>query len=259
MKNVLILATACEAAGSRPEGGKKRGGLWASFLRDYFSDTPASISVAEEPAKAATLFDKALPGVLFAEPCFLSKAFLQKIKVRKSTDPAFRFCLLGAAPAAPKEVFFDAIFPSASLPTDFNKRFVEILPMPELLRILVVDDEDEIGTMVRDYFEDRRAPAFKITCAANGKEALAAIAHERPDVIILDIKMPVMDGREFYEKLKASKLEIPVIVFFDSISGEELSEMRRFGNPAVIEKGYKGSSLGAMMALVKKLVYFSTK
>ena len=35
--------------------------------------------------------------------------------------------------------------------------------------------------------------------------------------------------------------------------------MRRFGNPAVIEKGYKGSSLGAMMVLVKKLVYFSTK
>jgi CheY-like chemotaxis protein len=88
-------------------------------------------------------------------------------------------------------------------------------------------------------------------------EALKAISGERPDVIILDIKMPVMDGREFYAKLKAEKLEIPVVVFFDSISGEELSEMRRFGNPAVIEKGYKGSSLSDMMSLVKKLVYFT--
>jgi CheY-like chemotaxis protein len=96
-------------------------------------------------------------------------------------------------------------------------------------------------------------------CAANGKKALEAIAIERPDVILLDIKMPVMDGREFYAKLMVLKLEIPVIVFFDSISGEELSEMRRFGNPAVIEKGYKGSSLGAMMLLVKKLVYFAAK
>jgi CheY-like chemotaxis protein len=75
-------------------------------------------------------------------------------------------------------------------------------------------------------------------------------------VIILDIKMPVMDGREFYAKLKALKFDIPVIVFFDSISGEELSEMRRFGNPAVIEKGYQGSSLGAVLLLVKKLFYF---
>jgi len=236
---------------------EKHGGQWASFLRDYLSDTPAAVTVIEEPAQASAFFDKSLPGVLFSEACFLSKAFLQKIKVRKNTDPAFRFCLLGEVSVAHKEALLDAAFPSVPSPMDLNRRFVEILPMPEVLKLLVVDDEEEVGTMVRDYFGGRKAPAFMITCAANGKEALEAIALERPDVIILDIKMPVMDGREFYAKLKASKLEIPVIVFFDSISGEELSEMRRFGNPAVIEKGYKGSSLGAMMLLVKKLVYFS--
>ena len=238
---------------------EKAGGVWGSFLKDYFSDVTVALSVADEPSQASVLFDKLLPRVLFAETCFLSRAFLQKIKVRKSTDPAFRFCLLGEVPAADKEVLFDAVFPAVPSQVDFNKRFVETLPMPERLRLLVVDDEEEIGTMVRDYFEGRKDPAFKITCAANGKEALKEIPRERPDVIILDIKMPVMDGREFYAKLKALKLEIPVIVFFDSISGEELSEMRRFGNPAVIEKGYKGSSLLAMMLLVKKLVYFSAQ
>lgn len=233
------------------------GGLWGSFLRDYFSDTPAAVSAFQEPAQASALFDKFLPSVLFSEPCFLTKAFLQKIRVRKSTDPAFRFCLLGAAPAAGKEALSDAAFPSVPSQADLNRFFADMLPVPETLRLLVVDDEEEIGTMVRDYFDGRKTPVFVVTCAANGKEALAAIARERPDVIILDIKMPVMDGREFYAKLKAEKLEIPVIVFFDSISGEELSEMRRFGNPAVIEKGYKGSSLSEMMHLVKKLVYFT--
>ena len=236
---------------------ERHGGRWAVFLRDYLNDTPATVSVIEEPAQASVLFDKSLPSVLFSEPYFLSKAFLQKIKVRKSTDPAFRVCLLGEVPAVDKEALFDAVFSVVPSLVDLNERFVEMLPRPELLRLLVVDDEEEIGTMVRDYFDGRKTPAFGITCAANGKKALEAIALERPDVIILDIKMPVMDGREFYAKLKALKLEIPVIVFFDSISGEELSEMRRFGNPAVIEKGYKGSSLGAMMLLVKKLVYFS--
>ncbi|MFH1208258.1 MAG: response regulator [Candidatus Omnitrophota bacterium] len=232
-------------------------GPWAAFLREYLSDTPAAVSVIEEPAQASLLFDKTLPRVLFSEPCFLSRAFLQKIKVRKSTDPMFRFCLLGEPPAVDKKAaLFDAIFPALPSQVDLNKRFVEMLPTPESLRLLVVDDEEEIGTMARDYFHGRRDPAFVITCAANGKEALESVMRERPDVIILDIKMPVMDGREFYAKLKASKLEIPVIVFFDSISGEELSEMRRFGNPAVIEKGYKGSSLGAMLLLVKKLFYF---
>jgi CheY-like chemotaxis protein len=236
---------------------EKHGGVWGSFLRDYFSDTAAVFSAVEEPAQASVLFDKFRPSVLFAEPSFLSKAFLQKLKVRKSTDPACRFFLLGEAPAENKEGLFDLVFPAVTSQVDLNKRFVEVLPKPETLRLLVVDDEEEIGAMVRDYFEGRRDPSFVVTCAAHGKEALEAIELKRPDVIILDIKMPVMDGREFYAKLKTMKLEIPVIVFFDSISGEELSEMRRFGNPAVIEKGYKGSSLSAMMLLVKKLVYFN--
>ncbi len=235
---------------------ERHGGVWGSFLKDYFSDTPVTVSIIEEPTQVSAHFDKFLPRVLFAEPCFLSKAFLQKIKVRKSTDPAFRFCLMGVPPAADKGALFDAVFPVMPSQVDLNKHFVEMLPKPELLRVLVVDDEEEIRTMVRDYFDGRKTPAFRVTCAANGKEALEAIALDRPDVIILDIKMPVMDGREFYAKLKAAALEIPVIVFFDSISGEELSEMRRFGDPAVIEKGYKGSSLSAMMSLVKKLAYF---
>jgi CheY-like chemotaxis protein len=224
---------------------------------DYLSDTPAAVSAIEEPAQAAPLFDKILPSVLFSESRFLSKAFLQKIRVRKSTDPMFRFCLLGEPPANDKMALFDAVFPSLPSQIDLNRRFVEMLPTTESLRLLVVDDEEEIGTVIRDYFHGRRDPAFVIAFAANGKEALETIARGRPDVIILDIKMPVMDGREFYAKLKASKLEVPVIVFFDSISGEELSEMRRFGNPAVIEKGDKGSSLGAMLLLVKKLAYFN--
>jgi len=235
---------------------EKRGGVWGSFLRDYLSDTPASISVSEESAQAIALFDKISPSVLFAEPCFLSRAFLQKIKVRKSTDSAFRVCLLGEIPGGDKEDLFDAVFQDATAQMDFNRHFAEILPKPECLKLLVVDDEEEIGAMVRDYFDDRRSPAFVVTCVANGKAALDAIARECPDVIILDIKMPVMDGREFYARMRRERINIPVIVFFDSISSEDLAEIRKCGNPAVAEKGCQGSSLAALLLLVKKLIYF---
>jgi CheY-like chemotaxis protein len=236
---------------------EKDGMRWQSYLKDYLSDTPATVAPFSDLPHAAAHFDKTLPRLLFAEACFLNKVFLQKVKVRKNTDPLFRFFVIGDAPLLSKEVLPDAVFSARPVPGELDKRFVESLPMPELLKVLVVDDEEEIGVMVRDYFEGRKAPAFSITCAMNGKEALEKVRCSRPDVIVLDIKMPVMDGREFYAKLKATKLEIPVIVFFDSVSGEELSEMRRFGDPAVIEKGYKGSSLSAMMLLVKKLAFFS--
>jgi CheY-like chemotaxis protein len=237
---------------------EKKGGPWRPFLEDYFSDVPVSVHSVKDPAQAASSFDQGLPRVVFVSPDFLNKVLIQKILVRKHTAPSFRVYQCGAGAFHPKGTLFDGAFPDVPVPADFNKHFTETLPMPEMLRLLVVDDEEEIGTMVRDYFAGRKAPAFAVTCVPNGKEALAAIALERPDVIILDIKMPGMDGREFYAKLQATKREIPVIVFFDSISGEELSEMRRFGNPAVIEKGDKGSSLFAMMLLAKKMVYFST-
>lgn len=238
---------------------EKHGGPWCSFLEAYFSDTPISFRAVEDPAQAAAIFDKFLPRVVFLTPDFLNKGFRQKLKVRRNTHPAFRVYGLGNVPQEQKEGLLDAVFPSLLTPADFNKRFVETLPVPDVIRLLVVDDEEEVGVMARDYFEGRRTPAFEITCAANGREAFTAIARQRPEVIILDIKMPVMDGREFYAKLKAEKADIPVIVFFDSISGEELSAMRRFGNPAVVEKGLKGSSLPTVMQLVKKLVFFSTE
>ncbi|MFH0985894.1 MAG: response regulator [Candidatus Omnitrophota bacterium] len=236
---------------------EKGGARWVAFLKDYLCDTPVVLASTGDASQAASLFDRSLPNVLFSEASFLNKSFLQKINVRKNTDPAFRFFLTGEVSPISKDFSPDAVFPAPPNSTDLDRRFIEALPLPEILKILVVDDEEEIGVMVRDYFEGRKAPAFSVSCAMNGKEALEAVKRERPDVIILDIKMPVMDGREFYAKLKASNLEVPVIVFFDSVSGEELAEMRRYGSPAVIEKGFKGSSLSAMLLLVKKLAYFS--
>lgn len=232
---------------------------WRKFLADYFMDTPAVLRSVSDPTQASALYDRFLPKMLFVESAFLSRSFLQKIKVRRDTDPLFRVYLLGALPAGPgyKDIAFDDCFMALPFVSEFNKRFIETLPMPALLRLLVVDDEEEVGTMVRDYFGGRKDPAFEIEYVPDGAKALAAIARQRPDGIILDIKMPVMDGREFYAKFQERKLGIPVIIFFDSISSEELSEIRKFGNPAVVEKGFQGSSLFALMMLVKKQVYFS--
>lgn len=232
-------------------------GNWRKFLVDYFADVPVVVRTVSQLTQGAVLMDRILPQVMFAEPAFLNRSFLQKVRVRKNTDPSFRSYLLGVDALKYKDISFDGIFPVIPSVAEFNKRFVDTLPMPETIRLLVVDDEEEIGALVRDYFEGRKDPAFEIDCVPNGAKALAVLAHQKPHVIVLDIKMPVMDGREFYAKFKERKQDIPVIVFFDSVSGEELMEIRKFGNPSVLEKGCQGSSLHALMMLVKKLVYFS--
>ncbi|MEZ0230577.1 MAG: response regulator [Planctomycetota bacterium] len=77
--------------------------------------------------------------------------------------------------------------------------------------ILIVDDEFGIAEIIADVLS---AMDFSVSTAINGKAALAAIEHERPDVILLDVMMPVMSGPELLEKLRASEVyrDIPVIM-----------------------------------------------
>jgi adenylate cyclase len=82
---------------------------------------------------------------------------------------------------------------------------------PQTASLLIVDDNE----LNRDMLTRRlQRLGYKVSCAENGKEALAKIKDERFDLLLLDILMPVMDGVAVLEYLKADPLlrEIPVIV-----------------------------------------------
>lgn len=64
--------------------------------------------------------------------------------------------------------------------------------------ILVVDDDADIREVVESIL---RSDGYSVRTAENGAEALEQVRAHRPDVILLDIRMPVMDGREFHRRL----------------------------------------------------------
>jgi DNA-binding response OmpR family regulator len=74
--------------------------------------------------------------------------------------------------------------------------------------ILVVDDEPKIVLLVRDYLE--RA-GFRVLAALNGKSALALAHSERPDLIILDLGLPEMDGLDVTRLLRKSS-NVPILM-----------------------------------------------
>ncbi|MHC4242459.1 MAG: response regulator [Planctomycetota bacterium] len=78
-------------------------------------------------------------------------------------------------------------------------------------RILVVDDDTALIETIQQRFEYRK---WEVITAANGKEGLEKAANEKPDLIVLDINMPVLNGHEMIMRLRGnSKLrEIPVIM-----------------------------------------------
>jgi DNA-binding response OmpR family regulator len=74
--------------------------------------------------------------------------------------------------------------------------------------ILVVDDKANVRTLVREYLSEQ---GFRVVTAENGQTALYAARQEKPDLILLDIMMPEMDGFEFIRAFRKES-EAPVIL-----------------------------------------------
>jgi len=77
--------------------------------------------------------------------------------------------------------------------------------------ILIVDDDIDLRALLETLL---RSQGYLTLTAANGEEALASIAQRAPDLILLDILMPGMDGNEVARRLKAnpSTANIPIII-----------------------------------------------
>lgn len=227
---------------------------WKKFLADFFEDTLVEMLWAEDASKASSALAKFQPDLIFASASSLSMPVEQKIKFLKQTNPQFRIFSLGKQTAF--SPFWDGFFEQGMSMLDFQKSLLEKMPLPPLIHVLVADDEEEIGAMICDFFSARSQPSFEVRYVNNGQKALQEIEKRAPDILVLDIKMPIMDGREVFMTLSEKGSKIPVILFFDAITGDELSQVRVYGNPSVIEKGARQSALPEMMHLIKKKVFF---
>src|SRR4051812_43605721 len=95
-------------------------------------------------------------------------------------------------------------------------------------KILTVDDSKTIRVIVAKAFKPYECEIFE---ASNGIEGLAAAIKEKPDVIILDLTMPIMDGAEMLAKLKANPelKTIPVIMLTAEAGRENVLRIARMG------------------------------
>jgi CheY-like chemotaxis protein len=82
-------------------------------------------------------------------------------------------------------------------------------------RVLLVEDDEVIREIYALKFEMEGLP---IATAYNGAEALALLPQFDPDIILLDMMMPVMGGLEFMQKLSATRAGFPTVIVFSNIS-----------------------------------------
>lgn len=115
--------------------------------------------------------------------------------------------------------------------------------------VMIIDDEEAMRQLVKTFLEKE---GYTVLQAANGVEALAMIDRQMPDLLIVDIMMPYMDGFAFTKELK-QKYDVPLI--FLSAKGEEWDKVHGLklgGDDYVVKPFHPGELLARAESVLRR-------
>jgi two-component system, cell cycle response regulator DivK len=117
-------------------------------------------------------------------------------------------------------------------------------------RILVVEDQADNRQILNDLLA---SVGYEIIHAGNGEEALTAAATQLPDLILMDIQLPLLDGYEVTRRIKANPAlrTIPVIAVTSYALSDDEGKARAAGCDAYVSKPY---STRALLAKIREYV-----
>jgi CheY-like chemotaxis protein len=109
-------------------------------------------------------------------------------------------------------------------------------------KILVVDDEQDIVNTVQYRL---KSCDFNVITAGDGKEGLEKVINEKPDLVLLDINMPIMDGHEMLERLRSrpDTKNIPVIMLTAYSDRRDISKAADLGIEHYVTKPFDFADL----------------
>jgi DNA-binding NarL/FixJ family response regulator len=101
--------------------------------------------------------------------------------------------------------------------------------------ILIVEDHDDVRRALRDWLA-LEIPQCRVVEAANGEEALALVRAESPRLIVMDIRLPGMNGIEATRQIKASSPSVQIVILTIHTSDSFRSDARAAGACAYVTK-----------------------
>lgn len=118
-----------------------------------------------------------------------------------------------------------------------------------MAKILVVDDDTKIQMVIRLMLQKK---GYEVKCASSGLEAFQEIPEFKPDLIMLDVMMPGMDGYEVCRKLKSSEhtKNIPVIMLTALGMGEDFEKAIENGADWYIVKPFNSRQLLSRVSML---------
>ena len=100
-------------------------------------------------------------------------------------------------------------------------------------KLLIVDDEADIREFAKNFFKKRRIDVFT---ASGGNEAIGIIEKEKPDLVLLDVRMEEMTGVEVLRRLRARGVQVKIIMVTGVEEEETINEAKKHGVLGYIHK-----------------------
>lgn len=94
------------------------------------------------------------------------------------------------------------------------------------VKILIIEDEKTLIDLLSERLKNE---GYRVVCAYDGEDGYEKIKSEKPDLVLLDIVMPKMDGYEVLEKMNEEKNHTPVIIISNSGQPVEIEKTRKLG------------------------------
>ena len=110
-------------------------------------------------------------------------------------------------------------------------------------RILLVEDSDTTRLSHRIMISKRTG--YEVVAVANGAEALKLVAAQKPDLVLMDVMMPGMDGLEVCRRLRSQKemAKVPIVLLTFRVGDESVSEGYASGCTAYLKKPIRADEL----------------
>ena len=103
-----------------------------------------------------------------------------------------------------------------------------------MIKVVIADDEKAVSKIIQHFIEREKLPLQVEGIALDGESALQMIRKKEPDLVFLDIKMPLMDGFEVMEALEALQMDVKIVVITAYESFEYAQRALRMGARDII-------------------------